>query len=499
LNTATALVIDPETPHRLHLAEALNAQGLEVYAATNATQALELISRLSPNLIFLDEIVGGLTPGDLGREVQARTLDSFLIVMGRDSDLDHSMNWIMSGALTYLKKPVDAEKLRMAVESGLENQQAFHEIVRLTRDLKMANKQLKHKEKLLLGERKALSEKTLQLNLLYELGADLSATYDPQVMVRRVAQTLSRLFRARLVVTATAFGPEGQITLLTSQALEPTLQETLAHDLIQQVHEDLGLSPSGWRLKEPARGRQPLTVLPPHKMALPLTTAGQKQGLFLVYFDRQPSLTEDQNLLLQSAVTQTAQALLNAHRHETATYLANRDHLTGLYNRRAFEEELGRQHHRTLRHRTAMSVILIDIDHFKRVNDRYGHEAGDEALKAVAGLIAEAVRKVDLAARHGGEEFAVILPDTSRHQAARLAGRIQSRLARTVIPAGGADLKLTVSQGIADSRGSRVHTALDLVKAADEALYEAKARGRDQMVISDDLLLLPTTKGGPND
>ena len=495
LNTAKALVIDPEASHRTYLAAALSAQGLEVYAAANAAQALELITRLSPNLIFLDEVAGGLTPQDLNREVQARTLDSFLIVMGNAADLDRSMSWIMAGALAYLKKPVEYEKLKIAVETGLENQEAFREIMRLTQDLKMANKQLKRKEKLLLGEQKALGEKTLQLHLLYELGAELSATYDPLVMVRRVAQTLARLFHARLVVAATAYSPDGQIALLTSRALNPSLKESLAHELIQRVHQDLFRDPTGWCLKEPVRGRPPLSACPPRQIALPLTTAGKKQGLFIVYFDREPNLTEDQGLLLESVATQTAQALLNAHRHEAALTLANRDHLTGLYNRRAFEEELSRQHHRTLRHGTDMSVLLIDIDYFKSVNDQHGHEAGDEALKAVAGLIAGAARKVDLPARHGGEEFAVILPDTTRDQAVRLARRIQTRLAQTPIRAGAADLRLTVSQGVADSRGPGVRSAQDLVRAADEALYEAKALGRNVIVTSDGLSLVPSRKG----
>jgi diguanylate cyclase (GGDEF)-like protein len=498
LNPATALVIDPEASHRAYLASALSAQGLEVYAAANAAQALELISRLSPNLIFLDEVVGGLTPRDLNREVQARAQDSFLIVMGRAEDLDRSMSWIMAGALAYLRKPVEYEQLKIAVETGLENQEAFREIMRLTQDLKMANKQLKRKEKLLLSEQKALSERTLQLHLLYELGAALSATYDPLVMVRRAAKTLARLFQARLVVTATAFVPDGPIALLSSQALAPALKESLARELMQKVRQDLALDPTGWCLKEPARSRPPLSVCPSRQITLPLTTAGKMQGLFTAYFDRDPDLTEDQRLLLESLAMQAAQALLNAHRHEMAVHLASRDHLTGLYNRRAFEEELSRQHHRTLRHGTVMSVLLLDIDHFKLVNDRHGHEAGDEALKAVAGLIAGAVRKVDLSARHGGEEFAAILPDTTRDQAVRLAKRIQNRLAQTMIRAGAAELRLTVSQGIADTREAGVHSAQDLVRAADEALYEAKARGRNMIVTSEALSLVSSRKGGPH-
>ena len=138
---------------------------------------------------------------------------------------------------------------------------------------------------------------------------------------------------------------------------------------------------------------------------------------------------------------------------------------------------------------------MLFRSHFKSVNDRHGHEAGDEALKAVAGLIAGAARKVDLPARHGGEEFAVILPDTTRDQAVRLARRIQNRLAQTPIRGGADDLRLTVSQGIADSRGPGVRSAPDLVRAADEALYEAKARGRNAIVTSDGLSLVPSRKG----
>ena len=155
------------------------------------------------------------------------------------------------------------------------------------------------------------------------------------------------------------------------------------------------------------------------------------------------------------------------------------DPKTQLANSRAFQECLERESTRARRYGRALAVLMIDIDHFKRVNDRYGHVAGDELLSAVAAVVAGGLRSCDLAARFGGEEFAVVLPDTDLAGALRVAERI-----RKAAPAAAsgelAAATLTVSIGVAcsDQRG---HSADRLVAAADEALYRAKAAGRNQV------------------
>lgn len=153
------------------------------------------------------------------------------------------------------------------------------------------------------------------------------------------------------------------------------------------------------------------------------------------------------------------------------------DPLTGLPNRRALDERLQQEWARLLRHNGHLSVIMADIDHFKGVNDLFGHLVGDEVLRHVARLLAESCRESDLAARYGGEEFVVITPETTLHDAAGLAERLRARVCTEPLEALGQAVAVTVSFGVASHEGHESPDAM--IQAADKALYRAKANGRN--------------------
>jgi len=158
---------------------------------------------------------------------------------------------------------------------------------------------------------------------------------------------------------------------------------------------------------------------------------------------------------------------------------ARSDPLTGLPNRRGFRELLDLELERARRGRTPMSVLAGDLDHFKEVNDRAGHHVGDAVLQQVAALLREGVRQIDLPARIGGEEFAVILPGSDAQAAFAVAERLRCRLRDAFA---GASVPITISFGIA-THPAHAETAASLVRAADEALYGAKESGRNRTVI----------------
>jgi len=170
--------------------------------------------------------------------------------------------------------------------------------------------------------------------------------------------------------------------------------------------------------------------------------------------------------------------------------LARQDGLTGLANRRRFDEELGEEYRRAIRTRSTLAVMLLDVDHFKAFNDTYGHPRGDACLRALAGVLAGSARRpADLAARYGGEEFVLLLPDTDVAGAMGLAERLRAEIQALAIPHSGMESGLvTVSLGVAatipfeHARGPAA-----LVEAADTALYQAKHAGRDTVRIAADL------------
>ena len=155
------------------------------------------------------------------------------------------------------------------------------------------------------------------------------------------------------------------------------------------------------------------------------------------------------------------------------------DGLTGLYNRRYWQERFDEMHKLCVRREKPSTALMLDIDHFKRINDTYGHQAGDKVIKMLAALIKRCVRETDLAGRYGGEEFAIILNDSSVEDAKIVAERIRQLAQRLVVEHEGESISFTVSLGLAqfspDFKG-----AMAWLECADQALYEAKENGRNQ-------------------
>src|SRR5205823_4007405 len=159
------------------------------------------------------------------------------------------------------------------------------------------------------------------------------------------------------------------------------------------------------------------------------------------------------------------------------------DQLTGLHNRRYMTGQLGALVSRAARGGEPVSALMIDIDHFKKINDSFGHDIGDEVLQEFAVRLASNVRAVDLPCRYGGEEFVVIMPETSLEDAGRIAERIRRHVAGSPFRvAGGSELlSVTISIGVAATTGEG-DFAEALLKRADEAVYEAKASGRNMVI-----------------
>jgi diguanylate cyclase (GGDEF)-like protein len=155
------------------------------------------------------------------------------------------------------------------------------------------------------------------------------------------------------------------------------------------------------------------------------------------------------------------------------------DELTGLFNRRYFERSLSYDIERFRRYKRPFGVILFDVDHFKAVNDHYGHSVGDAALKHLAESARKAVRGADMAARYGGEEFALILPETGREGAMILAERLRSQVESSSLTIESGELHITISLGVTAVEGEFAGDAEDVMRLVDNALYAAKDAGRN--------------------
>lgn len=171
-------------------------------------------------------------------------------------------------------------------------------------------------------------------------------------------------------------------------------------------------------------------------------------------------------------------------KNRTLSEVSSRDSLTGLYNRWFVMEKIDSELNRALRHGSPVSLLMLDVDHFKRVNDTWGHSAGDQVLQGIGRLLRDSCRVYDVPGRYGGEEFCVVLPETRLGGTTVVAERIRRRLESTVLPCGEKSIAVTASIGIAGMESSvegDVLSPAGLVERADRALYRAKNLGRNRV------------------
>jgi diguanylate cyclase len=263
----------------------------------------------------------------------------------------------------------------------------------------------------------------------------------------------------------------GRASAREARRLEPDQVQELAAGLLQWAHTiqgDVSLYSSQMQSLSSRLCRSERAAAPDE------TEAGQPDA---VSGDLLAEM-EHSNEQLQKRL-HTAEEALAAQAEQLKAYLsqAHTDPLTGLPNRRAFDEELSRRYAEFCRKGSPLSVVLVDIDRFKAFNDEFGHLAGDEVLKAVAGRLRESHRDIDTVARFGGEEFAVILPDTTSEEALLPAERGRLSVASEGNTCDGQEVSVTVSCGVAAlQRGESIEL---LLRRADQALYASKDAGRN--------------------
>ena len=219
---------------------------------------------------------------------------------------------------------------------------------------------------------------------------------------------------------------------------------------------------------------------PPLSIAL----SGGSSGGMLVLYPPPAGFDEEDVQLAEWLAGRASIALQNAHLHRVTRQLASTDELTQLANRRQFDEALGAEVLRAERFRDHVAIVVADLDNFKTVNDRFGHDVGDLVLRAFANSIRANVRDIDLPARYGGEEFTVLLPSTDAEGGRQLAERLRTAAEAMVVDAGDAgEVRVTSSFGVASYPDEP--TAAALLRAADRALYRAKTAGKNTVRISE--------------
>jgi len=412
-----------------------------------------------------------------------------IILMGPDLDAPRVSALLQVGVFDYLKTPVPPRRLRKAIHKGLKNRESLFKILKLSRDLELANQSLSE-------ERDQLKRLNSDLSQLYALNQRLSESLRIEEVLRSFTDHVKKVTSCDII----ALYLQGwkQVYLEGDRARWKELIEEIIEETRQ---EGLLFSRSGRNLS------RPLLRSDGREISLPLQIGTNKVGLLRMLHipkplasslhaiprnsaasDRQahtaPRFSHHHLKLVSMTAAPLAVAIRNAEMFRQVEELAVKDALTGVLNRRAFSSILEREFLRADRYHTPLSLMVIDLDHFKRVNDSYGHLAGDQVLQEIARIFSESLRDIDVLIRYGGEEFVVILPGTSLRKGLVVAKRIKERVEAAVFHEQD-PIKMTVSIGLADTPAAEVNTPEALFQRADQALYAAKRNGRNLIMTPD--------------
>jgi diguanylate cyclase (GGDEF)-like protein len=333
-------------------------------------------------------------------------------------------------------------------------------------------------------ERRFFPEREALRTRLLDLASELSAFGKLPRMASYLVDHLVEIFSARSAALLIANPETGLLSLLGSTEREPETGVLIppsdpAVEQLRKAHRPL---PAGLLLARSASLAHAFAEIESRGMVTPLLNQGRLVGVLGVGRRNDSRTYNVEELdLLSLLAHHVAIVFENARLFESATY----ESLTGLLRREAVLEQLDRELERAIRYRRPLAVAMADLDHFKEVNDRYGHLAGDLLLKRVARVLGSAVRSTDWIGRYGGEEFLLILPETELAGAAAVAEKIRSLVQGTSVPMeDGSPAKVTISIGIAtlDDVAQQVQAKVvsrDLIAAADRSLYVAKGAGRN--------------------
>jgi diguanylate cyclase (GGDEF)-like protein len=323
----------------------------------------------------------------------------------------------------------------------------------------------------------------------------LAASHRSTLAARRFATTLSShieitpLVEAALADLTSAGGfsasalcivRDGELVTVASNGLDDPAQLATS-ELVERSYRTLDTVlidlPDDVRLDGGMIAFRPRAIIA-HPLHIRLVPIG------VVVFASTEPIADDTQQLVQQLLPNFAVALNNALGHERLQRVAAIDTLTGLYNRRFGLERLSQEFSRAIRSNEPLGVVLFDIDHFKAVNDTYGHRSGDLVLKAVADGVKGVLREGDTLMRYGGEEFLAVLPGAGDVDVQSLAERIRRVVESIVVTDSGVEMRVTVSLGAASFPSVEVTDMEDLIRQSDAAMYHAKKSGRNRLAVA---------------
>lgn len=472
------LVEDNEDQRELTIAALVDGiPDTRVTVAKDGMSALEALRETEMDLVLLDYNLPGMTGLEILREINKHNSKIPVIMVTGQGDERIAVETMKNGAHDYIIKARN-----------------YHEALPITVERTIRESWMKRE----------LEEASRRGRRLYELSLSVAKERKVDILTERLVNGAAMLVgteKALLYLVDTC----GSVVFVKTHGIDVDARELMGP--LAQV----GLLSSAYAEQRPVVIEQPATHpewhstpwLHPflrHVLAVPLTMQGKAEGILCVLnkLNQKPFSQEDADTLSTLAV-HAGVAIDNARFVEKIKQQAVTDSLTGLYNHMEFQKQLTKEIYRSRRYKNELSLLILDLDHFKLVNDTYGHQVGDAVLKEIARILSTHLRSIDKVFRYGGEEFAIILPQTAKEDAKVISERIRASIAASSYHSDpGAPVEVTISIGLStfphDAQGRK-----ELIGTADQALFAAKRAGRNRVELyGDEQVRAPLARGSRN-
>jgi len=476
---ASKILIADDSPLVLRMIEKMLMEaGLTVVTARDGLEALEKVVGEDIDLVILDVMMPRMNGYQTCRLLKSEpTTCSVPVVILTSKDQEGDRFWgLETGADYYITKDSEPHRIVELVKNVLasegsrprnpgEKRRTSLDILSQVNDL--------------------LDRKLYEATILSEIGRVARGLVEFDQTFTAVMNLVGRVVDFAVGGMAFLEDEDLEVALMVRRPAAPAVVEEVKARLLDAVVREHGGAPLARvqaRLFTPEGG--------PHGIeektlegfsAVPVMTHDRLTGLLALGGRRVARMTSDTEAFLAQVANQSYIVMENSRLFARVRNLSIRDSLTDLYNHRHVMELISLEFGRVGRYQESFSLLMIDVDDFKRVNDEHGHPAGDAVLKELARIIKETVRNVDSVGRYGGEEFVVVLPRTPHGEALETAERIRGRVAGHFFPAGDRQVHVTVSVGVASYPSANVDSPSTLIREADKALYSAKEAGRDRV------------------
>ncbi len=371
----------------------------------------------------------------------------------------------------------------------------------LYKKLKKVNSVLRVQKKKLLDERNALKKWSEDLSSLNDLSKAIVGTLDSDNIVMTASAGMQEIVPHD--VSAVVLYNQKKLWVLSPMKLYVEDTEEIKKLVLKAMEKIVDSNDDGNYkievkcLKDPEDEGLVLNAEMSNRLFYSMEIGDTRIGaLHLIRKADKPFSKHERNLVSMMVSTLTL-ALRNSEVHREVQELATTDSLTGLFNNRYFHESLSRTVKSTMRYQNPVSLLMVDMDNFKQINDQYGHQAGDAVLQEISKRLIRSLREIDVPARYGGDEIAIILPETSVEQAFYAAKRLKRLLEEEPIAFKGQYIKVTASFGVASCPNPAIKSVEDVIAVADKALYDAKKYGRNRIEVSESLFIQDNSFLGP--